>query len=340
MLKSAKLKTQSLTSPYYQSKLTLLETEVAIKRIKDHFEGALAEALDLTRVSAPMMVYKETGLNDDLSGVERPVGFELDGRSVEVVHSLAKWKRQALARYGIGLEKGLYTDMNALRRDERLDPLHSIYVDQWDWEKVISHEMRDLETLKSTVQKIYACIKSTLGVLQHEFPALTQKLPEEIFFLESQALEDLYPQLTPKEREQAICQKLGAVFIIGIGAPLTSGMPHDGRAPDYDDWLLNGDILVWHAPLKCALELSSMGIRVDRHRLMAQLLASGQTHRQGLPFHKALLSGHLPQTIGGGIGQSRLCMFLLEKVHIGEVQVGIWDEETLASCEASGIELL
>lgn len=324
----------------YQSKLTLLETEAAIKLVKDYFEAALAEALCLSRVSAPMMVFKETGLNDDLNGYERPVGFDLDGRPVEVVHSLAKWKRQALARYGIGTGFGLYTDMNAIRRDERLDALHSVYVDQWDWEKVIPKETRSKETLMAAVRAIYGAILKTQQRLAKAYPALMPSLPEEIFFIDSQHLEDLYPQMTAKEREHAICQKLGAVFVIGIGAPLISGVPHDGRAPDYDDWQLNGDILVWHEPMKCALELSSMGIRVDAHALKAQLLASGQVHRQELPFHRSLLAGELPQTMGGGIGQSRLCMFLLEKVHIGEVQVSVWDDATLEACAAEGIPLL
>lgn len=340
-IKAAAIQSQEeVVTSKYQSKLSLMETELAIKFVKDHFERSLASALDLVRVSAPMMVFKETGLNDDLNGVERPVGFDIGGKAVEVVHSLAKWKRQALARYEVPMGKGLYTDMNAIRRDERLDALHSIYVDQWDWEKVISSEARDLETLKGTVRAIYKAIRETAIAVSQEFSALSPSLPEDIFFIDSQELEDLYPQLTAKEREQAICQKLGAVFVMGIGAPLTSGIPHDGRAPDYDDWSLNGDILVWHEPLKCAFEISSMGIRVDAKALKAQLLASGQTHRQQLPFHQALLAGDLPQTIGGGIGQSRLCMFLLEKVHIGEVQVSVWDEGTLEMCEAAGIVLL
>lgn len=324
----------------YESKLTLMETEIAIKQVKDHFEKALSDALSLTRVSAPMMVFKETGLNDDLNGVERPVGFEIGGKPVEVVHSLAKWKRQALARYKMPLGKGLYTDMNAIRRDETLDALHSIYVDQWDWEKIISPESRTLETLKETVKSIYKAIQATDIAIQNDFPSLSPKLPDEIIFADSQELEDLYPSLSPKEREQVICRKYGAVFIMRIGSPLVSGIPHDGRAPDYDDWQLNGDILVWHEPLGCALELSSMGIRVDKHSLKAQLLASGQTHRQTLPFHTSLLKDELPQTMGGGIGQSRLCMFLLEKRHIGEVQVSVWDEKTLKTCAEQNITLL
>ena len=252
-----------------------------------------------------MMVFKDTGLNDNLNGTERPVGFDIDGKAVEVVHSLAKWKRQALARYQMPMDKGLYTDMNAIRRDESLDALHSIYVDQWDWEKVIHIADRTEDRLRETVRAIYKAICDTSKTLQVEFPALSVTLPQDIYFIDSQALEDLYPDLTPKEREHTICQKEGAVFIMRIGAPLKSGCPHDGRAPDYDDWQLNGDILVWHQPLACALELSSMGIRVDQHTLKAQLLASGQTHRQTLPFHKSLLEGALPQTMGGGIGQSR-----------------------------------
>ena len=324
----------------YESKLTLMETEIAIKQVKDHFEKALSDALSLTRVSAPMMVFKETGLNDDLNGVERPVGFDIEGKPVEIVHSLAKWKRQALARYKMPLGKGLYTDMNAIRRDEALDALHSIYVDQWDWEKIISADSRTLETLQDTVRSIYKAIQLTDRAIQKDFPSLSPKLPDEIIFADSQELEDLYPSLSPKEREHAICRKYGAVFIMRIGSPLASGTPHDGRAPDYDDWQLNGDILVWHEPLECALELSSMGIRVDKHSLKAQLLTSGQTHRQNLPFHASLLKDELPQTMGGGIGQSRLCMFLLEKRHIGEVQVSIWDERTLQSCAEQNIVLL
>ena len=324
----------------YESKLTLMETEIAIKQVKDHFEKALSDALSLTRVSAPMMVFKETGLNDDLNGVERPVGFDIEGKPVEIVHSLAKWKRQALARYKMPLGKGLYTDMNAIRRDEVLDALHSIYVDQWDWEKIISADSRTLETLQDTVRSIYKAIQLTDRAIQKDFPSLSPKLPDEIIFADSQELEDLYPSLSPKEREHAICRKYGAVFIMRIGSPLASGTPHDGRAPDYDDWQLNGDILVWHEPLECALELSSMGIRVDKHSLKAQLLTSGQTHRQNLPFHASLLKDELPQTMGGGIGQSRLCMFLLEKRHIGEVQVSVWDERTLQSCAEQNIVLL
>ena len=324
----------------YESKLTLMETEIAIKQVKDHFEKALSDALSLTRVSAPMMVFKETGLNDDLNGVERPVGFDIEGKPVEIVHSLAKWKRQALARYKMPLGKGLYTDMNAIRRDEALDALHSVYVDQWDWEKIISADSRTLETLQDTVRSIYKAIQLTDRAIQKDFPSLSPKLPDEIIFADSQELEDLYPSLSPKEREHAICRKYGAVFIMRIGSPLASGTPHDGRAPDYDDWQLNGDILVWHEPLECALELSSMGIRVDKHSLKAQLLTSGQTHRQNLPFHASLLKDELPQTMGGGIGQSRLCMFLLEKRHIGEVQVSIWDERTLQSCAEQNIVLL
>ncbi len=329
-----------LQSDDYASKLSLMETEIAIKHVKDHFEKALSDALDLTRVSAPMMVFKETGLNDDLNGVERPVGFDIEGKPVEIVHSLAKWKRQALARYKMPLGKGLYTDMNAIRRDEALDALHSVYVDQWDWEKIISAESRTLETLQDTVRSIYKAIQLTDRAIQKDFPSLSPKLPDEIIFADSQELEDLYPSLSPKEREHAICRKYGAVFIMRIGSPLASGTPHDGRAPDYDDWQLNGDILVWHEPLECALELSSMGIRVDKHSLKAQLLTSGQTHRQNLPFHASLLKDELPQTMGGGIGQSRLCMFLLEKRHIGEVQVSIWDERTLQSCAEQNIVLL
>lgn len=324
----------------YRSDLSLIETEKAIKHIKDFFEIELAQALSLLRVSAPLFVKRETGLNDDLNGVERPVGFDYEDSRVEIVHSLAKWKRMALYRYGMTEGQGLYTDMNAIRRDEILDNRHSMYVDQWDWEKIIKKEDRTLETLKNTVISIYDVLKRTTQYVVDAYPTLRHDLPEEIFFITAQELEDLYPDMTASEREHAICEKLKAVFIIGIGGELTSGKPHDGRAPDYDDWTLNGDIVLWSPVLKGAFELSSMGIRVDEKALEAQLEVRGASDRKVMPFHKALLAGELPYTIGGGIGQSRMCMFLLQKAHIGEVQASVWDQETLEACESAGVQLL
>ena len=321
----------------------ILETEVAIKFIKDSFERELADALNLTRVSAPLFVFPETGLNDNLSGVERPVEFDIldiDKRKVQIVQSLAKWKRFALKKYGFTIGTGLYTDMNAIRRDETLDELHSIYVDQWDWEKVINPEERNLHTLKNAVKDIYEALRETQFKLCGRFPGFRPFLPEEITFVSTQELEDMYPVKSPKEREDAVCEKFGAVFLMQIGLPLKSGKPHDGRAPDYDDWMLNGDILVWNPVLERAFEISSMGIRVDAKALDAQLQISGCTERAKLPFHKALLSNELPQTMGGGLGQSRICMLLLGKRHIGEVQSSIWSEEMVAECEAEGIHIL
>lgn len=321
----------------------ILETEVAIKFIKDSFERELADALNLTRVSAPLFVFPETGLNDNLSGVERPVEFDIldiDKRKVQIVQSLAKWKRFALKKYGFTIGTGLYTDMNAIRRDETLDELHSIYVDQWDWEKVINPEERNLHTLKNAVKDIYEALRETQFKLCGRFPGFRPFLPEEITFVSTQELEDMYPGKSPKEREDAVCEKFGAVFLMQIGLPLKSGKPHDGRAPDYDDWMLNGDILVWNPVLERAFEISSMGIRVDAKALDAQLQISGCTERAKLPFHKALLSNELPQTMGGGLGQSRICMLLLGKRHIGEVQSSIWSEEMVAKCEAEGIHIL
>ena len=321
----------------------ILETEVAIKFIKDSFERELADALNLTRVSAPLFVFPESGLNDNLSGVERPVEFDIldiDKRKVQIVQSLAKWKRFALKKYGFTIGTGLYTDMNAIRRDETLDELHSIYVDQWDWEKVINPEERNLHTLKNAVKDIYEALRETQFKLCGRFPGFRPFLPEEITFVSTQELEDMYPGKSPKEREDAVCEKFGAVFLMQIGLPLKSGKPHDGRAPDYDDWMLNGDILVWNPVLERAFEISSMGIRVDAKALDAQLQISGCTERAKLPFHKALLSNELPQTMGGGLGQSRICMLLLGKRHIGEVQSSIWSEEMVAKCEAEGIHIL
>lgn len=323
------------------SENNIIETEVAIKFIKDVFERELARNLNLTRVSAPLFVFPESGLNDNLNGVERPVAFDvLDiGRDVEVVHSLAKWKRMALAKYGFADGEGLYTDMNAIRRDETLDALHSIYVDQWDWEKIISPSARNFDTLKAAVNSIYSALLSTEAALSERF-GTASVLPKRIEFMTTAQLEAEYPDLSPKERENAITKRLGAVFLMQIGAPLKDGVPHDGRAPDYDDWQLNGDILLWDEPLSRAFEISSMGIRVDEAAMRRQLAAAGCEDRAALPFHRALLSGELPQTMGGGIGQSRICMFLLGKHHIGEVQASVWPESMVEECEKQGIHLL
>ena len=327
----------------YESRIDLKETEVAIKKLKDYFENALAYELYLTRVSAPLFVKPETGLNDNLNGVERPVSFDVldDNKAVvEVVHSLAKWKRMALDRYKFGVDEGLYTDMNAIRRDEELDNLHSIYVDQWDWEKVITKEMRNEATLKETVKKIYNAFLKTEKYITTEYPNLDKWLPDEIYFITTQELLDKYPNLTAKERENAICKEKKAVFIMKIGDLLTNGEKHDGRAPDYDDWSLNGDILFWHPILECAFELSSMGIRVSEESLREQLAKAGCMERSELDFHKKILNKELPYTIGGGIGQSRICMYFLHKVHIGEVQASIWPDEMHDACEKHGVILL
>lgn len=332
-----------MTPEGYTSPLTIRETEVAIKEVKDFFERALAKSLHLTRVSAPLFVKPSTGLNDNLNGVERPVAFgikEQDDDIAEIVHSLAKWKRYALKRYGFHSGEGLYTDMNAIRRDEDTDNLHSIYVDQWDWEKVIDESTRNEAYLKDTVRRIVSAICGTLDELKWQFSSLDTDLCRDVFFITAQELEDMYPQLTPKEREGIITKKHKTVFIQQIGGKLKSGKPHDGRAPDYDDWSLNGDLLFWHEPLQCALEISSMGIRVDPESLDKQLSLAGCDNRRELPFHKMLLNGELPLTIGGGIGQSRLCMLLLGKAHIGEVQASLWDEETKRLCKEAGIVLL
>lgn len=323
------------------SENNIIETEVAIKFIKDVFERELARNLNLTRVSAPLFVFPESGLNDNLNGVERPVAFDvLDiGRDVEVVHSLAKWKRMALAKYGFADGEGLYTDMNAIRRDEALDALHSIYVDQWDWEKIISPSARNFDTLKAAVNSIYSALLGTEAALSERF-GTASVLPKRIEFMTTAQLEAEYPDLSPRERENAVTKRLGAVFLMQIGAPLKGGVPHDGRAPDYDDWLLNGDILLWDEPLSRAFEISSMGIRVDEAAMRRQLAAAGCEDRAALPFHRALLSGELPQTMGGGIGQSRICMFLLGKHHIGEVQASVWPESMVEECEKQGIRLL
>lgn len=327
----------------YRSPLTIRETEVAIKEIKDHFERALAKSLHLTRVSAPLFVKPESGLNDNLNGVERPVAFgikEQGDSEVEIVHSLAKWKRYALKRYGFHSGEGLYTDMNAIRRDEDTDNLHSIYVDQWDWEKVISKEERNTATLQHTVHKIYAALRETEDFISRRYNYIEPILPEEITFITSQELEDMYPDKTPKERERLIVKDKGAVFISQIGKYLVSGEKHDGRAPDYDDWELNGDIIVYYPVLDIALELSSMGIRVDEEALKRQLEIAGCPERAELDFQKALLNHELPYTIGGGLGQSRICMFCLRKAHIGEVQSSIWPSDIIKAASENGIELL
>ena len=326
----------------YQSRLDLIETELAIKQVKDAFEKTLAQALDLTRVSAPLFVPAGSGINDDLNGVERPVSFDVKatGSTVEIVHSLAKWKRYALKKYGFPVHRGLYCDMNAIRRDEELDELHSVYVDQWDWEKVIAREDRTPAFLEATVRTIYTVMQQTAQGICDAFPALENYFPEKISFVTTQELEDAFPGLTSKAREREAVRKYGAVFLKNIGGKLRSGSKHDGRAPDYDDWNLNGDILVYYPPLDCAFELSSMGIRVDETSLIAQLEAEGCTDRLKLPFHRALAAGELPLTMGGGIGQSRLCMIMLNKVHIGEVQVSVWDEKTHTLCKNENIPLM
>ncbi len=326
----------------YQPALGLYETQKAIGLIKNIFQVKLCAALHLKRVTAPLFVDPATGLNDDLNGVERPVGFDIPAVGIEgqVVHSLAKWKRLALHDYNFFVGNGLVADMNAIRRDEELDNLHSIYVDQWDWEKVIDESTRNEAYLKDTVRRIVSAICGTLDELKWQFSSLDTDLCRDVFFLTAQELEDMYPQLTPKEREGVSTKKHKTVFIQQIGGKLRSGKPHDGRAPDYDDWSLNGDLLFWHEPLQCALEISSMGIRVDPESLDRQLAEAGCDNRRELPFHKMLLNGELPLTIGGGIGQSRLCMLLLGKAHIGEVQASLWDEETKRLCKEAGIVLL
>ena len=326
----------------YQPALGLYETQKAIGLIKNIFQVKLCAALHLKRVTAPLFVDPATGLNDDLNGVERPVGVDIPAVGIEgqVVHSLAKWKRLALHDYNFFVGNGLVADMNAIRRDEELDNLHSIYVDQWDWEKVIDEPTRNEAYLKDTVRRIVSAICGTLDELKWQFSSLDTDLCRDVFFLTAQELEDMYPQLTPKEREGVITKKHRTVFIQQIGGKLRSGKPHDGRAPDYDDWSLNGDLLFWHEPLQCALEISSMGIRVNPESLDRQLAEAGCDNRRELPFHKMLLNGELPLTIGGGIGQSRLCMLLLGKAHIGEVQASLWDEETKRLCKEAGIVLL
>ena len=326
----------------YTPALNLYDTQRAIGTVKRLFADTLCATLNLYRVSAPLFLEASTGLNDDLNGVERKVTFDIrdSGIEAQVVQSLAKWKRQALKDYDFRVGKGLYCDMNAIRRDEELDNLHSVYVDQWDWEKVISAEDRNVAYLKRTVRDIVSAVSETSSALNVAFPSLHTKLPSEVFFITTQELEDLYPDLTPKQREDEICKKKGVVFLMQIGKILKSGIKHDGRAPDYDDWELNGDILYWNEVLGHAFEISSMGIRVDPKSLDSQLTIAGCDDRRALPFHKMLLNGELPLTMGGGIGQSRLCMLLIGTAHIGEVQVSLWDEATRKTCEDAGVMLL
>lgn len=326
----------------YQSKLSLIETEIAIKFVKDIFERELARELDLTRVSAPLFVECETGLNDHLNGYERPVSFDvLDvKKDVEIVQSLAKWKRYALSKYEFAPETGLYTDMNAIRRDEDLDNIHSVYVDQWDWERIIKKEERTIDYLKYIVRKIYKVLKVVEQMVSNEYQVFNKKLPDDIFFISSNELLNMYPNLSSKERENEITKLHKAVFIYQIGWPLDNNMPHDGRASDYDDWNLNGDILVWFDTLGIALELSSMGIRVDSDSLVKQVKHKNEESKLNNPYSLALLNGELPLTIGGGIGQSRLCMYFLEKAHIGEVQASIWSKEDIEILKKHNIHLL
>ncbi len=327
----------------YHSELNLHDTQIAIKTVKDFFQSLIAERLHLARVSAPLFVDPESGLNDNLNGVERPVTFDIkeqNGREAEVVQSLAKWKRYALKKYGFSYGEGLYTDMNAIRRDETTDNIHSIFVDQWDWEKIIKKEERNLDTLKDVVKTVYKCLRKTEKYMAIQYDYIEEILPHDIFFITTQELADMFPDNTPKEREYYIAKAKGAVCIMKIGDTLENGEPHDGRAPDYDDWSLNADIIVYYPVLDIALELSSMGIRVDRDALLYQLQKSGCEDRINLPFQQAILNEELPYTIGGGIGQSRICMFFLRKAHIGEVQSSLWPEEMVALCEEHGVQLL
>ncbi len=327
----------------YSSSLDYMETQRAIKKIKDFFQEELAYGLQLRRVSAPRFVDPDSGLNDDLNGVERKVSFtskDMDEKRLEVVQSLAKWKRMALGKYGIRQGHGIYTDMDAIRRDEELDNLHSMYVDQWDWEKIITKEQRTDEYLEDTVRKIYRALKNLGDFVNRLYPEIRTELPNDIFFITTQELEDMYPDKTPKEREDLITEEKRAVFLKQIGCRLASGERHDGRAPDYDDWSLNGDIMLWNDILGHAFEITSMGIRVDEEAMARQLAEAGAEERAELPFHKAILNRELPYSIGGGIGMSRLCMYFLRKAHIGEVQASVWPEDMVRQCEAAGIQLL
>ncbi len=334
---------ERLVPENYKSVLNLYNTQIGIKTVKDFFQNSLSKNLNLLRVTAPLFVKPESGLNDNLNGVERPVSFgikEHNDEEAEIVHSLAKWKRYALKKYGFSKGEGLYTDMNAIRRDEDTDNTHSIYVDQWDWEKIIGKEERNIDTLKETVKAIYKSLKNTEKYMAIQYDYIEEILPKEIFFITSQELLDMYPDKTPKEREYLICKEKGAVFLMQIGGELSNGEKHDGRAPDYDDWSLNGDILVYYPVLDIALELSSMGIRVDENSLLQQLNITDCNDCKNMPFQKAILDKELPYTIGGGIGQSRLCMFFLRKAHIGEVQSSLWPHKMLEEAEKIGLQIL
>ena len=327
----------------YHSELNLHDTQIAIKTVKDFFQNLLSQRLNLSRVSAPLFVDPDSGLNDNLNGVERPVTFDIkeqNGREAEVVQSLAKWKRYALKKYGFSYGEGLYTDMNAIRRDEITDNIHSIFVDQWDWEKIIKKDERTIATLMDTVKIVYKCLRKTEKYMAIQYDYIEEILPHDIFFVTTQELADMFPDSTPKEREYYIAKAKGAVCIMQIGDVLENGERHDGRAPDYDDWSLNADIVVYYPVLDIALELSSMGIRVDKKALLSQLKKAGCEERKDLPFQKAIINEELPYTIGGGIGQSRICMFFLRKAHIGEVQSSLWPEDMIAQCEENGIQLL
>ena len=327
----------------YHSELNLHDTQIAIKTVKDFFQNLLSQRLNLSRVSAPLFVDPDSGLNDNLNGVERPVTFDIkeqNGRVAEVVQSLAKWKRYALKKYGFSYGEGLYTDMNAIRRDEITDNIHSIFVDQWDWEKIIKKDERTIATLMDTVKVVYKCLRKTEKYMAIQYDYIEEILPHDIFFVTTQELADMFPDNTPKEREYYIAKAKGAVCIMKIGDVLENGERHDGRAPDYDDWSLNADIVVYYPVLDIALELSSMGIRVDKKALLSQLKKAGCEERKDLPFQKAIINEELPYTIGGGIGQSRICMFFLRKAHIGEVQSSLWPEDMIAQCEENGVQLL
>ena len=327
----------------YHSELNLHDTQIAIKTVKDFFQNLLSQRLNLSRVSAPLFVDPDSGLNDNLNGVERPVTFDIkeqNGREAEVVQSLAKWKSYALKKYGFSYGEGLYTDMNAIRRDEITDNIHSIFVDQWDWEKIIKKDERTIATLMDTVKVVYKCLRKTEKYMAIQYDYIEEILPHDIFFVTTQELADMFPDNTPKEREYYIAKAKGAVCIMQIGDILENGERHDGRAPDYDDWSLNADIVVYYPVLDIALELSSMGIRVDKKALLSQLKKAGCEERKNLPFQKAIINEELPYTIGGGIGQSRICMFFLRKAHIGEVQSSLWPENMIAQCEENGVQLL
>ncbi|MBO4889659.1 MAG: aspartate--ammonia ligase [Lachnospiraceae bacterium] len=327
----------------YKSPSSIKETEISIKEVKDYFERMLAKELNLTRVSAPLFVTEKSGLNDNLNGVERPVRFgirEQNDSEVEIVHSLAKWKRKALRDYGFKTGEGLYTDMTAIRRDEDTDNLHSLYVDQWDWELIISKKDRTVSTLKSIVRKVYEALKNTEVFINSRHPEIERILPESIKFITTQELLDRWPRMSPKERETAAAKEYGAIFLMQIGDKLSNGKPHDGRAPDYDDWALNGDIIVYYPLLDMGFEISSMGIRVDEDSLKEQLKKAKCQERAKLPFHKAILEKNMPYTVGGGIGQSRICMFFLRRAHIGEVQSSIWLDKDRKAAESAGITLL